>query len=433
MAVHNELGKVYEKAAYYHLLSGRTSRMSGEIAQAIEHFETAEQQYMKTGSVPPDMQFEIDENLSFLYEQDASFSKAEARAKHALLTGFDQLGWRRYAMLQMRVAQLADNAGRYNDALEILLNLHTLLDACTDDSRDCAQAYELHAELAQALTQVGRVDEGAAFAEEALSKLALQPRTDVTRRLQMHLMIALTDAHTSLGHYKQVSNLLVDVCNQATQMRAQDTLLEALVNLADLHVILGEYDQARETISEINTLVQRLGDESALAASSLTMARLLFDQGRYAEALPHLDKTDELIASTGYNAIYPQALSLRALAYINLERSDEALPLLEKAYPVGQASGSRETVAWLDVTQAMYEMSRNELTKALALAQNALRVFQEESSRYEQALTLRVIGMAYRQQGLLTQSRKCYADAASLYATIGNKHLLKITEEESER
>ena len=83
--------------------------------------------------------------------------------------------------------------------------------------------------------------------------------------------------------------------------------------------------------------------------------------------------------------------------------------------------------------QASLELTQRDETKAMELAQGALKVFVEENTRYEQAATLRVIGWIYRALGQLTQARKSFEDAQALYAAIGNRFLEKLTQDEAEQ
>ena len=433
LAIHYEKGKVWDKAVQYAILAGKQARVAGAIAQAITLFENAERMLSKMAAPSLDQQFEVDDNLSYLYELDSSYDKAEARTRSALSAGFDKLGWRKFAVLQMRLAKLADNAGHFTESLEILQHVQAMQTSNATAEANSSEAYELRAEISQALTRVSRADEGAKLAEDTLAALGELPASEVTQRLRIHLLSSLAEAHEAQGNYRQVSNLLEEICAQARQLRVLDALSEGLVNLAEVNLVLGQYERVKDYVRDIINMAQQISSESLLSFAHLVAGRMLIYQAKPFAALRQLEEADRLVLQTRLFAARPQLLAFRAIALILLGRGDEVQPLIDQARGIAQTSGSREAVALVDVVTAVLALSRHDGLKALPLAQGAAQVFSEEQSRFEQAWTLRVVGSAYRELGQLKQSRKAYDDAKAIFQAIGNQHQVSVTLEEAER
>ena len=433
LAIHYEKGKVWDKAVYYTTLAGKQARAAGAIPQAIALFENAERLLGKMATPSLDQQFEVDDNLSYLYELDSSYDKAEARTRNALTAGFDKLGWRKYANLQMRLAKLADNAGHFTESLEILQHVQDMMTNTSTTDATSPEAFQLRAEISQALTRVSRADEGAKLAEDGLAALTELPSSEETQRLRIHMLGSLAEAHEAQGNYRQVSNLLDEICAQARQLRALDTLSEALVNLAEVNLMLGQYERVKDFVRDIITTAQQISSESLMGSAYLVAGRMLIYQAKPFAALRQLEEADRLVTQVRLFAARPQLLVFRAVALILLGRGDEAQPLLDQARGLAQSSGSREAVALVDMFMAVLMLSRHDGLKALPLAQSAAQVFTEEQARFEQAWALRVVGGAYRELGQLKQSRKAYDEAKAIFQAIGNQHQVGVTTEEAER
>ena len=433
LAIHYEKGKVWDKAVHYTIFAGKHARSAGLIPQAIILFENAERLLAKIAIPSPDQQFEIDDNLSYLYELDSSYDKAEAHTRNALTSGFDKLGWRKYANLQMRLAKLADNAGHFTESLEILQHVQDMMTNTSATDASSPEAFQLRAEISQALTRVSRANEGAKLAEDSLAVLTELPSSEETQRLRIHLLSSLAEAHEAQGNYRQVNNLLDEICTQARQLRAVDMLSEGLLNLAEVNLMLGQYERVKDFVRDIITTAQQISSESLMGSAYLVAGRMLIYQAKPFAALRQLEEADRLVTQTRLFAARPQLLAFRAVALIFLGRGDEAQPLLDQARGLAQSSGSREAVALVDMFMAVLMLSRHDGLKALPLAQSAAQVYTEEQARFEQAWALRVVGGAYRELGQLKQSRKAYDEAKSIFQAIGNQHQVGVTSEEAER
>ncbi|MCL5998165.1 MAG: AAA family ATPase [Chloroflexi bacterium] len=433
LATHYEKGKLWDKAAHYTIIAAKQARAAGAVAQAITLFESAERLLARCGATSPAQQFEIDEGLSYLYEIDSSYDKAEIRTRRALSGGSDALGWRRYAALQIRLAKLADNAGHFTESLQILQHVQDLLSSANQDDWHSPQAYQLRAEMAQALTHVSRADEGIKCAEEALALLAQRPADEESNRLRIYLMAAMSEAHAAQGNYKQVISILQDTCVQARKLGLFDILSESLGSLALTQLMLGQYDLARAVIRDMIDTAQQISSESLMAAAYLVAGRALIYQAKPFAALRQLDEAERFITQSKYFAARPQLLSLRSVALIHLGRTDEAQPILDEARTIAQASGSREWTAYVDLFQGMYALAKRDGLKALPLVQHAVQVFTEEGARFSQAYALREMGQVYRELGQLRLAKKAFDDAQAIFATIGNQHQVDVTAEEAGR
>ncbi len=427
LGVHYEKGRVWDKAAHYNILAGKQARSASAIPQAIALFETAERFAAKTPQTPSDVQFEIDDNLSYLYEVDSAYDKSRMRLEHALAAGSEALGWRKYAELKMRAAKLADDQGEFTESLSLLQQLHNVLDA-NQAEQDSYEAYDLHAQLCAALTRLDRPAEGIAFARDGLEGLAHLTRTAETHHIYIRLNTALALAEEAQGNYAQVAELLERICATARQLRDTEILPEALVNLAEVYLVLGKYEQSQEYVKELFEYAEQISSESALVDGLMVKGRALFYLEKYSDALISLTEAARLMQISRYFAVREKILVLRAATLGELGSTSEAASLFEQARAVAQISGSREMIAYVEAIQGLLELTLGKADKALTFATNSLQVFSSTGDKFEQALCWRLCGRACRALSQADMAQHAFQQARAIFESIGNGHQVAVTD-----
>ncbi len=433
LALHYEVGKVWDKAAHYMLATARQARMAGAVAQAIGLYENAERLLSRCAQVDPAQRFEIDEGLSFLYELDSTYDKAEARAQSALRLGQDALGWRRYAMLHIRLAVLAENAGQFQRAESLLNTVHDRIKDPTDVEADALspEAFEVRAHLTRVLARVSRSSEAVAFAEQALTMLDQAPQTSELNQARLRLMNSLAFACTASGNYLRALAIYEEILDETRKANLMDMLARLLTNVANLHLILGDYDEAKEIVREMIDMAVDISSENLMAIAHLIAGRSLIYQSKPFAATRQLDQAMTYAKKLKFFSAKAELLALQALALIRLGRADDAQASLNEAAILAETSGSHEWVAYVYLIQAEAHLAKGNADKALTMAQNAASIFREAGARFDEAASLRVAGQACRAMGRLDDAAQAYHRARDLFAAMGNDEQAARTEQEA--
>jgi tetratricopeptide (TPR) repeat protein len=414
-----EIGKVWERAAFYALAAAKQARAAGAVPQAIAQYEHAEQLLKRSIAADPAMQFEIDEGLSFLYEIDSSYDRADDRARRALRAGRDQLGWPRYATLQMRLATLADAAGQFSREHDILQETLACLDPASPDAAS-PQAFQARGQFTRALARTSRADEAIRYAEATLAEMERLPQTDAHRAARIRVLNHLGLALMSAGDYPRALALYQDIRRSTRQMNLMDVLSLILINLSNLHLMLGQYDQVRDIIGDMVEVGNQISSESLLAHARLTAGKSQVYQAKPYAALCQLEQAEKIAAQLRFFAGQPELLAYKALALVRLGRPGDAKALLDASEATAAASGSREWVALVASIEAERWLALGEPLKALPLAEDAIVVFQEEGARFYEATTHRLRGHILKRLGRIKPASQAYQRAGEIFTALGN-------------
>ena len=415
-----ETGKVWDKACDYALINAEQARAAGAVVEAIALYEKAERLLNRTLAIDLAKQFEIDEGLSYLYELESSYDRAEERARRALRIGRDKLGWRRYAMLQMRLATLADAAGQFKAALDILEMAYGQLDKSSPDAAS-PEVFLLRSQIVHMLVRVGRTADAIRFAEETLADLSKLPQTQELQSARLRVMNHQATALAAGGDYQRALSIFEQDYNTARRLDLMDVLPMVLQSRASLYLTLGCYDKVKDGVNAMLELAHQISSESLAASAHIVAARSLVYQARPYAALRHLEEAEQIAAPLKYFNGLVEMLALKALAFIRLGRPSEAQAPLNRAMTHVQTSGSLEWRAYADMFQAELHLSLQEAATALPLAQSAVDLFRGEGARFESAVALRCLGHARRDLGQLDSAVEAYRQARDILADIGNQ------------
>ena len=169
--------------------------------------------------------------------------------------------------------------------------------------------------------------------------------------------------------------------------------------------------------------------ERAIAASTQSRARmmahhgrLLHDRGRVDEAGIEVEKAAELAKAT--NDPWAEARALLTLSRVNLHRgkTTRAVQLLEES-AVPAARASRDPVL-LGATIAMTGIAVGamaDVKRAVALLEEALKLFQESNAVREESLVLASLGFWHASQGRGADALLAAARAEAIQERIGAK------------
>lgn len=425
-----EQGKVFDASARFHITAGHYARQSGNITRAITLYEKAEK---SLGKVHVDnseeemlvgrLRQQIDEALSYLYEVDASYDKCETRTRRALSQGLESLGWRRYASLRMRLAALSLRAGRFGEALNTLLTLQASLEATQLEEALSYEAFQLRAEIAKVEALMGRADDAQRAAEEGLRALEAVADQSWHKAARARLTTSLSMAFHENGEYRKAIKLSEETLEVLNDLNMISTYAALLSTLMQLHVEVGEYERARVCIDMMKHAAEETSNESLLASAHLAAGWIKVLTLKPQEALAELALSDKYAQQVGIFEDRPRIMMLKAFSLIDLRRLDEAQATLNVLLPMTQESGLREWEAYAHLAQARYMLATGDAQSALQLAQSAAHVFEEEGTRFDQAIALRILARAHLALGQAETGRTEFERASNLFKRIGNTEM----------
>jgi hypothetical protein len=428
-----EQGKVYDASARFHIIAGHYARQAGNIARAIALYEKAERSLDKVHIDNAEEELlvgrlrqQIDEGLSYLYEVDASYDKCERRTRRALLQGLEALGWRRYASLRMRLAALSLRAGRFNDSLNTLKTLQASLEATQPEESLSYEAFQLRAEIAKVEALLGRANDAQLTAEAGLQELENMSSQNWYKAARARLTTSLSMAYHENGEYRRaiaLSEETLDVLNDLNMLSTYAALLSTLVQL---YVEVGEYERARSCIDMMKQAAAETSNESLLASGHLAAGLIKVLTLKPEEALDELAQAENYAQQVVIFEDRPKILMLKAFSLIDLRRLDEAKTILDALIPMTQESGVREWEAYAHLAQARYMLSCNDIQSALQLTQSAAKVFEEEGTRFDQAIALRILARAHLGIGQIDLGFTEFQRAAGLFRLIGNEEMAAV-------
>ncbi len=428
-----ELGKVYDASARFHITAGYYARQAGDIARAIKLYEEAERSLGKVHidnaeeEVLVDRQRQqVNEALSYLYEVDSSYDKCELRTRRALAQGLELLGWRRYASLRMRLAALSLRAGRFNDALNILLTLQASLEATQPEEANSYEAFQLRAEIAKVEALLGRADDAQHTAESGLQALEAMADQSWHKAARARLTTALSMAYHENGEYRKAIKLSEETLGVLNDLNMISTYAALLSTLVQLYVEVGDYEKARHCIEMMKDAASETSNESLLASAHLAAGLIKVLTLKPQDALDELAVADKYAQQVRLFEDRPRIMMLQAFSRIDLRRLDEAKATLDALIPMTQESGLAEWEAYAHLAQARYLLATGDSQTALELAQSAAQVFEAEGTHFDQAIALRILARAHLALGQRDTGVAEFTRAANLFKLLDNNEMASV-------
>ncbi len=260
--------------------------------------------------------------IAHCYWREGAFDEARVTLRDAIRC-LDDADSELKGLALQRLAVVERTATRYNDALRILENAASLIEAC--DSHTLKGNF--HNTLATLLENLG-------IAEH---------REDYTDR-------ALVEYAAASFHYKQAGH---------TRYRAR-----VENNLAFLLYKLGRFNEAHEHIDRARRLFVGLKDSGSVAQVDDTRARVLLAQGRNSEAERIAIVSVHTLEKGGEQALLAESLTTHGIALARLKHYAQARSTLQRAIEVAHTAGSNEAAglaALAIIEELSDQLSRDEL------------------------------------------------------------------------
>jgi tetratricopeptide (TPR) repeat protein len=188
--------------------------------------------------------------------------------------------------------------GRYSEAWEILKEVQSLFERCSDAIKG-----KWHGQMALVFRGLATVENRADYFDKAIVEYT-----------------------ASVYH-----------CEQAGHERYCATTLN---NLAFLLYKLGRYQEAHEHLDRSHSILERLNDAGFLAQVEETRARVLVAEERYEEALRVIQGVVDAFDRSGEQAILADALTIKATVQARLGDNERSLQSFQRAVYVAEHAGA---------------------------------------------------------------------------------------------
>ena len=208
-------------------------------------------------------------------------------------------------------------------------------------------------------------------------------------REESEALTRLSEAYTSLGHYKKAQQSLELALARAKQAGDPAQIASVLGNLGNALLSLGQTEQAHQLLTEALAMARKLGSEDLSAGILNNMGNVLAAQKKHEAAIGAYTESATLARKTGNSLLAVRALSNAAAALQQDER---------------------------------YRGSQDRLDQALELAQGL-------APSHDKAYALINIGLAYdalrplmpsSRDLLLLRAHKLFTEAAAVAEAIGD-------------
>jgi CheY-like chemotaxis protein len=240
--------------------------------------------------------------LGFIYWREGAFDEARVIYADALnklpnlATNAELI-----AKISIRRTMVEVSTGRYNDALRILSDITSILEASEND----ALKGKFHNQLALVLRRLG----------------AAEQRTDYTDR-------AIIEYTAAAHHFEQAGHI-------SYRARAEN-------NLGFLLYTIGRYQDAHEHLNRARRLFLSVKDKGSVAQVDETRARVLLAEGRLKEAEQASRNVVEVLAKGGEQGLYAEALTTQARILAKLGSFTESQATLRRAADLAEQAGAIE-------------------------------------------------------------------------------------------
>lgn len=242
------------------------------------------------------------------------------------------------------------------------------------------------------------------------------------RNLESSALSILGSASSSLGQKQRALDYFAKALLAARDSKDLKAESEALTRAAALHRTLGSFEQALSMYQQAVAIQQATGDSRSHAATLSNMASLYASMGQYAKAIQYFEKAIPLLRNMeGARLALARSLSNSGRAYIESKLPRKAVGALEEALTIFRESGSRfdEGYTLSNLGAALH--GANEKEKAAQTLRAALDMSTEVGEPEVEICTRLEIARVEHSRGNLDAALDQVAQAIHLIETLRSR------------
>jgi predicted ATPase/class 3 adenylate cyclase len=376
---------------------------------------------------PPDTAYVFKHNITrdvayetLLFDQRRQLHQAISQALAALApTAIDQLAyhsylgedWERALAYLMEAGSRAQKLFANHEAIdhfEKALRCAERLPVATTS----AQRRQIHGNLGQILTAIGRYEPALAHLHAALALAEQQEDREAQARACRWIARLYENRAEYPPALDWIRQGLAALGDQQSSARAEMLAIAGLINMRQ-----GNYEPAIAQVDDAMQVAERLGDTEALAFACNSRAVISVIQANNREAVHYFEKTRALYEEN--ENIYGQAMAENGLAnaYFNFGDWGRAAEYYRRAGRVFNQTGDIYTLAFVQNNLGGIALNQGRLDDALADYQRSLQILEQiGGSPYVRGTLHMNLGATYVRRGEIDQARTHLDLSRAFYA-----------------
>jgi len=292
-------------------------------------------------------------------------------------------------MEEIEAAELFMEAGEYEPAADIIIDITELLDRWG----------------------LGRLAES--LNNRLIHEVKQKTQSGLIHNLG-NLLLNRGEYKLALEYYEKSLKILKEIGDRAG-------MAGPLHQIGRIHKVRGDYATALEIYEKLLKIFEELDDRAGVASSLHQIGTIHQALGDYPAALEMYEKSLETKEELGNRT--GMAASLHQIGIIHQKRGDyaPALEMHEKSLKILEELGDRAGVARSEHVIGVIFQSTGNSQKALEKYQKALRIAEEIGDKSEVAMALHQIGMIHQDRGDFPAALEMYEKSLKIKEELGDR------------
>lgn len=261
------------------------------------------------------------------------------------------------------------------------------------------------------------ISSGVKFLEDALSTY----RRIGDKRNQAKVCNLIAQAHYMRSNWREALEKTQMAIDLATEAKAHMDIPFYLLNRGLIQIFLGEWGQAKKNLEKALDLSE-IEREQDLSAAYQALGLLYLYQRKWDLAKLYLEKSLDSAKDKGSKRNIAIAYEyLGELAY-KTGKLDEAISFLRKVPEVLDPKNLGDFQNQIERREAQVYLAQGKIQETISLAKKAIKASRHMEDRFEEAVSLRVLGVALAKKGERREAVKEIKKAIEIFEDISEKY-----------
>ena len=274
--------------------------------------------------------------------------------------------------------------------------------------------------LAQKLNEEGKYED----ALQIILDLELKEDPSPFDRLSCDLLKG--SVMVMLGRYNEVLNLAERISQESQKLGKKLHLVDAFILKAKALYWLRRLDDTLDVIEQGERLLESLTDKSSLEIKKrvawIVWVRSVayWDKGESDLALKYLEQGLELGKETGDKQIIFRCLMLLGLYYNSKGEFDCALLYINRSLEIAKIMQNQKIAAWSFTNLASIYYEKGELDNSIKYIKKANKLYKQTNNKLHFSGSLQFLGSIYRQKGEFNRALRYFERSLAMFEEIGD-------------
>ncbi len=274
--------------------------------------------------------------------------------------------------------------------------------------------------LAQKLNEEGKYED----ALQIILDLELKEDPSLFDRLSCDLLKG--SVMVMLGRYNEVLNLAERISQESQKLGKELHLVDAFILKSKALYWLRRLDDALDVIEQGERLLETLTDKSSLEIKKrvawIVWVRCVayWDKGELDLTLKYLEQGLELGKETGDKQIIFRCLMLYGFYYNTKGEFDRALLYINRSLEIAKIMQNQKIAAWSFANLASIYYEKGELDNSIKYIKKANKLYKQTNNKLHFSGSLQFLGSIYRQKGEINRALRYFERSLTMFEEIGD-------------